>query len=92
MRLDSWCIRLVAIMWLSACGGTEAAGQYDDYALLRGRLVAAETTAAGSRGRYAVQRVRLFSSTGLEVTGRLLLPPSATRAPAILLNDGRELN
>lgn len=92
VRLDSWRVRLVGVMWLSACGRTEARGQYDDYALLRGRLVAAETTAAGSRGRYAVQRVRLRSSTGLEVTGRLLLPPSPTRAPAILLNDGRELN
>lgn len=92
MRLDSWRIRLVGVMWLSACARTDAAGQYDDYALLRGRLVAAETTAAGTRGRYAVQRVRLRSSTGLEVTGRLLLPRSAARAPAILLNDGRELN
>ena len=77
---------------LIACGRADAARQYDDYMLLRGRLIAAETSAAGSRGRYAVQRVRLRSSTGLEVTGRLLLPPSTTRVPAILLNDGRELN
>ncbi len=77
---------------LVACGRADAAGQYDDYMLLRGRLVAAETTAVGSRGRYALQRVRLRSSTGIEVTGRLLRPPSPTRAPAILLNDGRELN
>jgi hypothetical protein len=75
-----------------ACDRAEAAGQYDDYALLRGRLVAAETTASGSRGRYILERVRLRSSTGLEVTGRLLRPVSTTRLPAILLNDGRELN
>lgn len=86
------CVSILSIVLLSACDRAEAAGQYDDYALLRGRLVAAETAAAGARGRYAVQRVRLRSSTGLEVTGRLLIPPSATRAPAILLNDGRELN
>lgn len=77
---------------LTACGRADAARQYDDYALLRGRLVAAETAAAGSRGRYALERVRLRSSTGLEVTGRLLRPNIATRMPAILLNDGRELN
>jgi hypothetical protein len=75
-----------------ACGRADAARQYDDYVLLRGRLIVAETTSTGSRGRYALQRVRLRSSTGLEVTGRLLRPASATRAPAILLNDGRELN
>jgi hypothetical protein len=82
----------LALATLGACGHADAAGQYDDYALLRGRLVSAETTAAGSRGRYALQRVRLRSSTGVEVTGRLLRPASATRVPAILLNDGRELN
>jgi hypothetical protein len=77
---------------IAACDRAEAAGQYDDYVLLRGRLVSAETTASGSRGRYALERVRLRSSTGIEVTGRLLRPASATRLPAILLNDGRELN
>jgi hypothetical protein len=76
----------------AACGRADAAGQYDDYVLLRGRLVVAETTAAGSRGRYALERVRLQSSTGIEVTGRLLRPASTARLPAILLNDGRELN
>jgi len=84
--------RAFALCWLIGCDRADAARQYDDYMLLRGRLVAAETTAAGSRGRYTVQRVRLRSSTGVEVTGRLLRPPSTTRVPAILLNDGRELN
>ncbi|HJU68587.1 MAG TPA: alpha/beta hydrolase [Gemmatimonadaceae bacterium] len=74
------------------CDRADAARQYDDYMLLRGRLVAAETASAGSRGRYVLERVRLRSSTGLEVSGRLLRPPSVTRVPAILLNDGRELN
>jgi hypothetical protein len=82
----------LAALVSAACGRADAAGQYDDYTLLRGRLVAAETTAEGSRGRYALQRVRLRSSTGVEVTGRLLRPASTTRVPAILLNDGRELN
>ena len=60
---------------------------------LRGELVAAETTAAGSRGRYVLERVRLRDSTGLTVTGRLLRPTaSGARLPAILLDDGRELN
>ena len=86
------CVSIVAVFLLYGCDCAEAGGQYDDYAILRGRLVAAETTAAGARGRYALQRVRLRSSTGLEVTGRLLIPPSGKRAPAILLNDGRELN
>jgi hypothetical protein len=84
--------RVSVLVALVACDRTDAAGQYDDYALLRGRLIAAETTASGSRGRYVLERVRLRSSTGLEVTGRLLRPVSATRVPAILLNDGRELN
>ncbi len=83
---------VATLVALVACGRADAARQYDDYMLLRGRLVGAETTAAGSRGRYALQRVRLRSSTGMEVTGRLLRPASSTRSPAILLNDGRELN
>ena len=55
-------------------------------------LSRAETAAAGSRGRYVLERVRLRSSTGLEVTGRVLRPSTGARLPAILLNDGRELN
>lgn len=89
----SWAIRRVSVLiGVAACDRADAAGQYDDYATLRGRLIAAETAAAGSRGRYALERVRLRSSTGLEVTGRLLRPPTTARMPAILLNDGRELN
>ncbi|MGQ0713925.1 MAG: alpha/beta hydrolase family protein [Gemmatimonadaceae bacterium] len=83
---------LLVLTSLIACERADAARQYDDYSRLRGELVAAETTTAGARGRYALQRVRLRSSTGIEVTGRLLRPSSTERMPAILLNDGRELN
>ncbi len=92
MRLARRATHLGALLACASCGRADAARQYDDYMLLRGRLVAAETSAAGFRGRYAIQRVRLSSSTGLEVTGRLLRPASTTPAPAILLNDGRELD
>jgi hypothetical protein len=85
-------VTMLAVVVLAACERAEAARQYDDYMLLRGRLVAAETASVGTRGRYQLQRVRLRSSTGLEVTGRLLVPQSTIRSPAILLNDGRELN
>lgn len=92
MRLARRATHLGALLACASCGRADAARQYDDYMLLRGRLVAAETSAAGFRGRYAIQRVRLSSSTGLEVTGRLLRPASTTPAPAVLLNDGRELD
>ena len=82
----------LSLPMLGACDRADAAHQYDDYMLLRGELVAAETAAAGSRGRYVLERVRLSSSTGLNVTGRLLRPSTGARLPAILLNDGRELN
>jgi hypothetical protein len=59
---------------------------------MRGRLVAAETSAARPRGRYAAQTVRLRSSTGLVATGRLLRPTGVRAGcyPAVLLQDGRE--
>jgi hypothetical protein len=62
------------------------------YRDLRGALVAAETSAAQPRGRYAAQTVRLRSSTGLVATGRLLRPAGAGTDcyPAMLLQDGRE--
>lgn len=85
-------IACLAVIGLAACDRAAAAAQYDDYMLLRGRLEAADTATIGARGRYAVQRVRLRSSTGLEVTGRLLRPSAPGALPAILLNDGRELN
>lgn len=46
-----------------------------------------------SRGRYAAYTIRLRSTSGLAATGRLLAPVG-DRAPypAVLLNDGRELD
>jgi fermentation-respiration switch protein FrsA (DUF1100 family) len=45
------------------------------------------------RGRYAAYIVTLHSA-GVVATGRLLLPPAGagSRRPAVLLEDGRELN
>ena len=55
--------------------------------------VEAETTFTGMRGPYAAYRVRLRSADGLTATGRLLRPARAGgRHPAVLLQDGRELN
>jgi hypothetical protein len=76
------------------CRTTPASrSELDDYRERRGVLVAAETTFAGLRGRYATYRVRLSSGSGLEATGRLLRPAQgAGPYPAVLLNDGRELD
>ena len=52
----------------------------------------AETTRVGLRGRYTLFRVRLRGAGGLTATGQLLQPPSASRAAAVLLQNGRELN
>jgi hypothetical protein len=72
--------------------GQASPSELQAYRDLRGTLVAAETSAAYSRGRYAAHLVRLRSSTGLVATGRLLRPagPRAGCYPAVLLQDGRE--
>jgi fermentation-respiration switch protein FrsA (DUF1100 family) len=47
------------------------------------------------RGRYAAYRVAITNDRGVSATGRLLQPPGNTLAglyPAVLLEDGRELN
>lgn len=80
-----------------ACAPMRAShAELDAYRALRGTLVAAETTFTGMRGRYAAYRVRLRSDAGLVATGRLLRPARGASAPgpypAVLLNDGRELN
>jgi fermentation-respiration switch protein FrsA (DUF1100 family) len=74
--------------------GQAAPSELQAYRDLRGLLVAAETSAAAPRGRYAAHRVRLTSSTGLIATGRLLRPTAAQPAcyPAVVLQDGREEN
>jgi hypothetical protein len=54
--------------------------------------VVATLTPEDSRGRYDQYRVELRAA-GETVTGRLLVPRDAAGAlPAVLLNDGRELN
>lgn len=63
------------------------------YRAARGTLATAETTYVGPRHGYREFRVRLTSSTGLVATGRLLRPATgAGPHPAVLLNNGRELN
>lgn len=54
--------------------------------------VGPETTRVGTRGRYALFRVRLRNADGLTATGQLLQPPSRSRGAAVLLQNGRELN
>ncbi|MEX2152498.1 MAG: alpha/beta hydrolase [Gemmatimonadaceae bacterium] len=61
----------------------------------RGPQVSAETTFTGMRGRYAAYRIRISNDKGLSVTGRLLRPAGGgftRRFPAVLLENGRELN
>jgi fermentation-respiration switch protein FrsA (DUF1100 family) len=73
--------------------------ELDQSRVRRGALVTAETSFTGMRGRYATYGVRMRSDAGLVATGRLLVPERATdtgsaprRYPAVLLNDGRELD
>jgi fermentation-respiration switch protein FrsA (DUF1100 family) len=79
---------------LGCAQGQATPSELQTYRDLRGTLVAAETSAASSRGRYAAHTIRLQSSTGLIVTGRLLRPDAAHTAcyPAVVLQDGREEN
>jgi hypothetical protein len=88
-------------LWLFAAGltlacahGAATPNEVAAYRRLTGRLVAADTSPARPRGRYAAHTIRLTSSTGLVATGRLLRPAStgARCYPAVLLQDGREEN
>ncbi len=83
-------------LWLAiGCAqGQARPSELEAYRDLRGTLVAAETSAASPRGRYAAHTVRLRSSTGLVATGRLLRPRSTHAGcyPAVLLQNGREEN
>lgn len=55
--------------------------------------ILADTQFTGFRGRYAQYRVRLEDAGGQIATGRLLRPSADSGPyPAVLLNDGRELN
>lgn len=84
---------------------TVSPDELDRYRVPRDARIDAETTFVGMRGRYATYRVRLTSDAGLVATGRLLSPGRGTvtpagagggarrgRYPAVLLNDGRELD
>jgi hypothetical protein len=82
----------VAVLVLACAHPTATSRELAGYRRLTGRLVAAETSAARPRGRYAAHAIRLRSSSGLVATGRLLRPTAASIRcyPAVLLQDGRE--
>ncbi|HSJ64370.1 MAG TPA: hypothetical protein VK922_10810 [Gemmatimonadaceae bacterium] len=67
-------------------------GEARAYRDLAGALAGADTGVAVPRGRYALHAVRLTSTTGIAVTGRLLRPTSGACHPAVLLQNGREEN
>lgn len=89
------CVALGAVIHGAACTRSQTAA-LEQFRIERADTVAAETTFAGMRGRYASFRVRLTSTEGLVATGRLLQPGRTTNAggslPAVLLNNGRELD
>lgn len=75
------------------CGGRPALdAELDGYRELRGALARAESTDSRERGRYVAERVRLESTSGLVVTGRLFHPRAIGCYAAVLLQDGREEN
>jgi fermentation-respiration switch protein FrsA (DUF1100 family) len=82
----------LAVSGVSGAYGQSVPRELEAYRRLRGELVAAETSAAQPRGRYAAQRVRVTSTTGLVATGRRSGPPPPRSGcyPAVLLQDGRE--
>lgn len=96
----------IAVLALAAlaCARPEPAGVAHRSELRRLGIPASppatwDTTFTGLRGRYESFAVRLRAADGRAVTGRLLRPaPSAARPgagrkhPAVLLNDGRELD
>jgi hypothetical protein len=86
-----FCLALLVLTWLGACGtrgdGPPAPSGAHDIT-----RVSAETTRVGLRGRYALFTVRLRGADGLTATGRLLQPPSTSGNAAVLLQNGRELN
>ncbi len=86
-------VELSALGCIACASGPAQRAELGAYRDLRGALVSAETTFTGMRGRYAAYRVRLASSTGVVATGRLLRPARGEGPfPAVLLNNGRELN
>jgi fermentation-respiration switch protein FrsA (DUF1100 family) len=80
---------------LSACGSGSASDSPAADEAQRGRRLSAETTFTAMRGRYADYRIRISKGQGLSATGRLLRPTETAaerRHPAVLLQNGRELN
>lgn len=79
----------------TACGASGSDRSTDVPVFQRTKAVQAETIAIGRRGRYRMYRVRLWKPEGPAATGRLLRPETDTgsdRHPAVLLQNGRELN
>jgi fermentation-respiration switch protein FrsA (DUF1100 family) len=107
MTLAGW-LHITAVTALICAGCTvtpaspspeELRHELEQYRNRRGALVFAETTFIRMSGRYAMYHIRITSDAGLVATGLLLCPghglePSATYPgyPAVLLNDGRELD
>src|SRR5687768_3096785 len=83
--------RILAVVALTACGTRTDAPPISS-ATQDVPRIAPETTRIGTRGRYALFRVRLRNADGLTATGQLLQPPSRSRGAAVLLQNGRELN
>lgn len=95
MKLDLAMSLLVAALVGACAPDVQPANSAERLAYLtrRGALAAADTIRVAVRGRYVEYRVRLASSTGMALTGRLLVPNAgAPPFAAVLLNDGRELN
>ena len=83
---------VLALSLVGCTPGLASDGEVAAYRDRFGALAAAETSASTPRGRYALSRVRLTSSTGLVATGRLLRPDTGRCHPAVLLQNGREEN
>jgi hypothetical protein len=86
---------VAALGLVAGCAeGQASTAELQAYRDRRGTLVAAETSAARARGRYAAHTVRLRSSTGLVASGRLVRPTGTGAGcyPAVLLQNGREEN
>lgn len=91
-------IARILVPWLcafTACQTGSASDSSASSGIQVPARVSAETTFTGMRGRYAAYRIRLSNDKGLSSTGRLLRPAGAAitrRYPAVLLQNGRELN
>jgi energy-coupling factor transporter ATP-binding protein EcfA2 len=88
-------VGILACLALSACQRGSPSAAAESFEEPGSTRVSAETTLISVRGRYAIYRIRLRNDHGLSSTGRLVRPAAASvkrRYPAVLLEDGRELN